>query len=80
MKNNAFMLAAALGLSQAFYPKDHISGLRPQFSRPRRRKPLKNKSKRSSHMTTSKYMPHQGKQECARRVRQAEALKLKANK
>jgi len=84
-------MAAVLGMTQVFNPK--LPSLQPTTKKSSRvitLNPYIKKSKRKYSclrditelikMKNSKYMPHQGKQECARRVKQRLKLEAKQSK
>lgn len=71
IKNKLLMMSIVAGLSNVFNPTMNQMQPGAVFSRSKG-KPVKSNRKR-----TSKYTPHQGKQECARRVRQREQQEIK---
>ena len=86
MKKNLLMMATALGLSSVFNPK--LPSLKTGSAKSKRLI-VNNPYNRAGYarrrditplteMKNRKHMPHQGKKECARRVRQMAARKLKA--
>ena len=81
MKKNALMMAAVLGMTQVFKPRlpsleraavksKRVIVLNPYVDKKYRKHSRRRDIAPLTKFRASKYMPHQGKQECARRVKQ----------